>query len=383
MKIAIQAADLDAPRIDGTRVYILNLLRNFGKLDKTSDFLIYHKDKFNPELVPPEFPNYKIKRIASPFFWTQTRFAWELKKDKPDVLWMPMHNMPILRRRGMKTVVTIHDLAFKYFPKTFTKKDLCKINLLTKIAVSYADKIITVSESSKKDILKFYPSVKPEKIKVIYHGFDRSVYEQVRDFQKEREIKGKCGIDGDYIIYIGAIQPRKNLEKLVEAFEKVCSHPSVPSGHLPSGRGDGSLKLVLVGEKAWLSKGVFKRIERSPNKKDIICPGRLNFEVMGHLLRGASAFVFPSLYEGFGIPILEAFASKVPVICSRNSSLPEVGGSAALYFEDNNANDMAERIEKILADENLRNEHIKKGLEQIKKFSWEKCAKETLEYLKG
>ena len=155
MKIAIQAADLDAPRIDGTRVYILNLLKYFGKLDSSSQFLIYHKNKFNPELAPPSFSNYKITAKSLPCLWTQIRFAGMIWKDKPDVLWMPMHNMPIIRRKGMKTVVTIHDLAFKYFPETFTKKDLFKINLLTKLAVTYADKIITISESSKKDILKF------------------------------------------------------------------------------------------------------------------------------------------------------------------------------------------------------------------------------------
>ena len=391
MKIAIQAADLDAARIDGTRVYIYNLLKQFGKLDNSSEFLIYHKDKFNPELAPPNFPNYKIKTISAPLFWTQARFAWEIKKDKPDVLWMPMHNMPLFKRKGTKTVATIHDLAFKYFPETFTKKDLFKINLLTKIAVSRADKIIAISESSKRDILKFYPGTHPEKIKVIYHGFDKNVYERERDFQKEKEIKNKYKIDGAYIIYIGAIQPRKNLEKLIEAFEKVSSHltdltpspsPYKGEGEKNSRRG-GNFKLVLVGEKAWLSKGVFEKIESSFNKKDIICPGQLNFEAVGHLLRGASAFVFPSLYEGFGIPILEAFASKVPVICSKNSSLPEVGGDAALYFEDNNAEDMANKIKEIITNETLRQEHIKKGLEQIKKFSWEKCAKETLDYIKN
>ena len=372
MKIAIQAADLDAPRIDGTRVYILNLLKYFGKLDSSSQFLIYHKNKFNPELAPPSFSNYKITAKSLPCLWTQIRFAGMIWKDKPDVLWMPMHNMPIIRRKGMKTVVTIHDLAFKYFPETFTKKDLLKINLLTKLAVTLADKIIAVSESSKRDILKFYPHVKAENIKVIYHGFDAEVYEKERNQEKEEEIKKKYGINGPYIIYIGAIQPRKNLEKLIEAFEILKK--SEPSS---------DLKLVLVGEKAWLSDKVFEKIESSQYKNDIICPGRVDFEPLGHLLRGARAFVFPSLYEGFGIPILEAFASRVPVVCSKNSSLPEVGGDAAIYFEDNDADDLARKIKNILTDDNLRNIHIAKGLEQIKKFSWEKCARETLEYLKS
>lgn len=370
MKIAIQAADLDSSRIDGTRVYILNCLKYFGQLDPSSDFLIYHKKEFNPHLVPPAFPNYQIIKKHLPYLWTQARFAGEIWREKPNVLWMPMHNIPILRRKGMKTVVTIHDLAWKFFPETFTRKDLWKINFLTSLAVRNADKIITVSQSSKKDILKFYPGVKEENIKVISHGFDAGVYGRERDLEKEREAKEKYGISGDYIIYIGAIQPRKNLETLIEAFEKLKEK-------------NKDIKLLLVGEHAWLSKGLFAKINSSPHQKDIICPGKVGFDDAGHLMRGASVFVFPSLYEGFGIPVLEAMASRVPVICSHNSSLPEVGGDAAVYFSDNDANDMADKIQKILTDENLRQVHIAKGLEQIKKFSWEKCARETLEYLKS
>jgi glycosyltransferase involved in cell wall biosynthesis len=381
MKIAIQAADLDAPRIDGTRVYILNLLKYFGKLDSSSQFLVYHKNEFNPELVPPDFPNYKIIKKSQPHLWTQTRFARSIWSDKPDVLWMPMHNMPILIRGKVKTVVTIHDLAFKYFPETFTSKDLFKINFLTRVALMFADKIITISESSKRDILKFYPDVKSKDIKVIYHGFDAEVFEKERDLIKEEDIKKQYNIAGNYIIYIGAIQPRKNLEKLVEAFEVLKKELNQADSQ--GRRSWRDLKLVLVGEHAWLSEGVFQKIEKSPNKNDIITPGRIDFEPLGHLLRGSRAFVFPSLYEGFGIPILEAFASKVPVVCSKNSSLPEVGGEAAIYFEDNDADDMAEKIKNVITDENLRASHIAKGLEQTKKFSWSKCARETLEYLKS
>lgn len=370
MKIAIQAADLDAPRIDGTRVYILNLLKYFGALDCSSEFLIYHKSKFNPHLTPPNFSNYKFFTRNLSHLWTQTVFCQGLWKEKPDVLWMPMHNVPLFRRKNLKTVVTIHDLAFKYFPETFTRKDLFKINLLTWLAIRLSDKIITISESSKKDILKFYPRVKAENIRVIYHGFDPDVYEKARDRKKEEAIKERLGVKGPYLIYIGAIQPRKNLERLVEAF-----------GRIKQNRPD--LKLVLVGEKAWLSEGVFKKIETSAYKKDIICPGRLDFESLGHLLRAAEVFVFPSLYEGFGIPVLEAFAARVPVISANNSSLPEVGGEAAVYFDGKSTADLAEKIEKILTDENLRKTCVEKGVERIKKFSWEKCARETLDYLKA
>ena len=119
MKIAIQVADLDHDRIDGTRVYILNVLKHFGQLDAESEFLLYHKNDFNSELTPSKFANYKIIQKTFPFLWTQIRFAWELWKDAPDVLWMPMAALPIVRRKNLKTVVTIHELAFNYFPEYF------------------------------------------------------------------------------------------------------------------------------------------------------------------------------------------------------------------------------------------------------------------------
>lgn len=371
MKIAIQAADLDHARIDGTRVYILNLLKYFGKLDLSSEFLICHKKKFNPELTPPEFPNYSIRKMGAPLFWTQTRFALELRKEKPDVLWMPMHNAPICKRKDLKTVVTIHDLAFKYFPECFPKIDFWKINFLTGIAIRNASHIIAVSQSSKNDILKFYPFFPAGNIRVIHHGFDTEIFSAERDLAKESEIKKRLGIKGDYILYFGAIQPRKNLGVLIEAFE---IYKRQTGSHV---------RLVLAGSKAWLWQNILKKSRLSPFRDDIIMSGKLKFGDVGHLYRGAGVFVFPSLYEGFGIPILEAFAAKVPVIAAKNSSLPEVGGNAALYFESGNKQELADKVSSVLSDENQRDAMIRKGLERIKNFSWEKCARETLEFLKS
>lgn len=373
MKIAIQAADLDHPRIDGTRVYIKNCLKYFGKLDRSSEFFIYHKNNFNPELAPPEFPNYKVIKRSWPLFWTQMRLGSSLFREKPDVLWMPLHNIPYFVPKNIKTVVTIHDLAFKYFPDMFTRFELWKLNFLARLAIVRSDKIITISESSKKDILKFYPKIKAEKVKIINHGFEGEVFEKERDAEKEAEVKKRLGIQGEYILYVGALQPRKNLGVLIEAYEKLRAE-------LSSAR---DLKLVLAGEKAWLWEDIFKKIEDSPYKNDIITPGKVKFEDLGHLMRGAQVFCFPSLYEGFGIPVLEAFAARVPVVCSDNSSLPEVAGDAALYFDGKNPEDLAEKIKSILENDVLRKELLERGTARVKNFSWEKCARETLEYLKS
>jgi glycosyltransferase involved in cell wall biosynthesis len=370
MKIAIQAADLDSDRIDGTRVYILNLLKYFGKLDEASQFLVYHRNNFNPELTPPKFSNYKIIQKSFPFLWTQTRFASALWRDKPDVLWMPMMALPVIRRKKTKTVITVHDLAFKFFPEHFPKNDLRRLNLYCDYAIKNSAKIIAVSNSTKRDILRCYPSVLESKIKVIYHGFDRDIYEKERDISAENDLCKKLGISKKYILYTGALQPRKNLIRLINAFNEIKKE----------GLG---IQLVLAGGKAWMYEEIFKQIEKSPNKKDIINTGKLDFEDLGNLLRGASVFVYPSLYEGFGIPVLEAFAAKVPVILAKNSSLTEVGGDGALYFKTENVADLSCQIKKILSNEELAKSKIQAGYEHLKNFSWEKCARETLEYLES
>jgi len=367
MNIAIQAADLDAERIDGTRVYILNLLKNFGQLDRKNKFSIYHRTKFNPELTPPDFSNYKIVQKNFPCLWTQTRFSWEIWKSQPDILWMPMQSLPIFRRKKLKTVVTIHDLAFKYFPESFPKKDLRKLNFFTSHAIHRANKIIAVSQSTKEDILKFYPEINSEKIKVIHHGFDASLFYKESSKDKLEKFLTSYGLQfASYLLYVGALQPRKNLVRLIEAFEKI--KPTKPD-----------LKLVLVGEKAWLFEKILKKINQSSYKKDILLPGRISFKELYYFYQGASIFLFPSLYEGFGLPILEAQALEIPVITANNSSLPEVAGEGAKFVDVRNAEEIAKAILEIENHPEIKKDLIQKGLKNINNFSWKKCAEETLD----
>jgi glycosyltransferase involved in cell wall biosynthesis len=373
MKIAIHSADLDHERIDGTRVYLLNMLKNFALLDQKDSFLIYHQNNFNPQLAPPTFANYFVKKLPFSFFWTQTRFAWQLFRDKPAVLWMPVHNMPIIRRKNLQTVVTIHDLAFKIFPQYFPAKDLVKLNRLSDLSIKNATRIIAVSQATKKDILKFYPQITENKISVVHHGFDVQLFSQKISQQESEELLKNYKLKAkSYILYVGAIQPRKNLEVLIEAFEKV---------KIKSASRRTELKLVIAGAPAWQYEATLEKIAQSKFKKDIIVTGTVPFADLAVLYQNAAVFVFPSLYEGFGIPVLEAMASGVPVIVANNSSLPEVAGEAALYFDTTDAAALAACLERVMLDETLRSALIEKGRQRAAEFSWQKCARQTLDII--
>ncbi|MDI6777809.1 MAG: glycosyltransferase family 1 protein [Patescibacteria group bacterium] len=369
MRIAINAADLDHQRIDGTRIYIWNMLKNFGLLEKEGQFLIYHKSEFNSELTFPIFENYKIKSLKFPFWWTQTRFAWEMFREKPDVLWMPMHSLPFMRSEKTKTVVTIHDLAFKFFPHFFPKKDLRRLNYFTDYAVKNADKLIAVSNSTKNDILKLYPEIREEKIKVIYHGYDKDLFNENFSLDEIKKTNTKYQIPyTKYIIYVGAIQPRKNIGVLIDAFKFLR--------RVESYKDTG---LVIAGDLGWLYDDTVSKIKKT---KNVFATGKFETKDLPALLRGAEAFVLPSLYEGFGLPAIEAMACGTPVIAANNSSISEITGGAGLLFDAYKSEGLAGTLKKILESAKLRDDLRKKGLERVKDFSWEKCANETLEWLK-
>lgn len=368
MKIAVNAADLDHSRIDGTRIYIQNLLKNFGLQDREDRFLVYHKNKFNPQLEFPVFENYEIKKYPFPFWWTQTRFAWEILKEKPDVLWMPMHSLPCFRPRKTKTVVTIHDLAFKFFPDHFPKKDLRRLNFFTDYAVKNADKLIAISNSTKNDILKLYPEIGEEKIKVIHHGYDKGLFHENISHDEISRVK-KCYMlhVSRYMVFVGTIQPRKNIGTLLEAFKILRREEK-----------QKDLGLVIAGSEGWLADPIVQEIKKAPG---VVMTGNFKTKDLPALLAGAEVFVLPSLYEGFGLPVIEAMACGTPAVVADNSSLAEVAGGAGLLFDSKDAKELAKKIRQVLEDQNLRNNLREKGLARAKNFSWEKCAGETLEWL--
>ena len=371
MRLAIQASDLDHSRIDGTRVYLKELLKRFGVLSPETEFSLYHKRSFNLLLAPPAFQNYHETSLSFPYAWMQTRFALELFHARPDKLFLPIQAAPVFMPRGIEVITTIHDLAFRRYPETFPRTHLWKLNFMLETAVRRADKLIAVSESTKRDLLEFFPTLPEARIKVIHHGFDSEFFgSRISEDELRLTLTSYSLLPGKYILYVGALQPRKNLVRLIQAFEMMKKH--VPEA-----------KLVLAGEEAWLAQDIINIWERTPSRDDIVLPGRVSFEDLRILYQGARLFAFPSLYEGFGIPLLEAFASGVPVLTADNSSLPEVAGEAALYCQANDVADIATKLEQLWQDDVLRADLTAKGTERLRQFSWDKCAEETLEYIAG
>ncbi len=373
MRIAIDCCDLDCEKIDGTRVYIKNILNYFGKLSTQDDFLLFHQREFNPKLKPNIFPNYQEKKVAYPFWWTQTRFSFELSREKPAVCFMPIQQIPLVRNKNIKFAVTIHDLAWKYFPQNYAFLNRLKLDFFAETAIRGADKLIAISESTKNDILKFYPKTNPDKISVVYHGFDRDWWQEEVSEEQKKLLEKRFKLERKkFLLYVGGLDDKENVAVLVDSF------------NLLKKKGDYQLlKLVLVGEKEFNSVKTLEKIKQSPYFEDIIVTGRVSFTDLRLFYRLAKIFVLPSKYEGFGLPILEAFASKVPVVAVNSGASAEVGASAAEYFDGNDEVVLAEKLGEILKDEAKQQAMITAGLARSQDFSWEKCARETLAAIKS
>ena len=244
MRVAIQARDLDHNRIDGTRVYVKQLLERFADLAPEVEFTLYHRDIFNYRLTPRKAPNYVEKRLRGRFAWMQTSFALEMFRVRPDKVFLPLQAAPLFFPRKTEIIATIHDLAFRFYPETFPTWDRFKLKVFLYVLLWRAKKIICVSHATKRDLLHFFPKLAPENVKVIHHGFDGKFFqEKAREEQKSEVLKEYSLFSNQYFLYVGALQPRKNILRIIEAFEILKkNHEQIKE-----------YKLVLAGEAAWLS----------------------------------------------------------------------------------------------------------------------------------
>ncbi|MBR4628534.1 MAG: glycosyltransferase family 4 protein [Ruminococcus sp.] len=261
-----------------------------------------------------------------------------------------------------KTVVTVHDMVYKAFPETVRGRTKLMLNMGLKSSMKRADVIVTDSEFSKSEIIKYFPQHEA-KIRVVPCGVDTERFHPCTEPERIPEVKASLGIEGDYFLYLGTIEPRKNLERLITAYKALVNK-----------LGYSAPKLVLAGGKGWLYDGIFARAENLGLQDKVIFTKYVPAEDMNALMCGALAFVFPSLYEGFGMPPLEAMACGVPVLTSGEASLPEVTGDCAVICDAYSPKSIAQGLYRLYADDGLRKELSARGYERSKQFTWERSA---------
>ncbi|OGD88785.1 hypothetical protein A3D81_01370 [Candidatus Curtissbacteria bacterium RIFCSPHIGHO2_02_FULL_40_17] len=367
MQIGLDGNEANVKNRVGSGVYALELLKEFSK-DKNHQFLVYLKEKSLPDL-PKESANFTYKVFGPKKLWTQ--FALSLKLffgKKPDIFFSMGHYGP--RFSKVPYVITIHDLSYLHYPQMFKKNDLYQLVNWTKYSVKTAAHIVTVSETTKKDIIENY-SLDPSKITVTYEGYDKSRFKP-QPKSKIESVKKKYKIAGDYIIFVGTLQPRKNIERLVDAFSLLTQNSELKTQ---------DLSLVLVGKKGWLYDSIFAKIKTLDVDNQVIFTDYVPDDDLPVLIAGAKAYVLPSLWEGFGLPVIEAQACGVTVVVSSISSLPEIVGDSGILADPKSVESISNGLKKVLMDDKLRSELVKKGFANIKRFSWQTCAQQTLDVL--
>lgn len=265
-----------------------------------------------------------------------------------------------------KCVTFIHDMAYKTCPYTVDKKTRVWLELCMKKSCRHAGHIVTVSEFSKREILR-YLHVPPEKITVIPNAVDHTVYHTGYTKGQIEKARSRYGMRADYFLYLGTIEPRKNLERLLDAYAKLCrENPDVP-------------QLVLAGRRGWLCDGIYEKARSLCLGDKVLFTGYVRQEDSPVLMCGAAAFVFPSLYEGFGMPPLEAMACGTPVITSNTASLPEVAKGAAILVNPKSRPEIYRAMKQILKDTKAAETYRKLGIARAKQYTWEKSAKMLLD----
>lgn len=308
-----------------------------------------------------------IQEVVIPFprLWTHLRLGWELRRRPPDVFFTPAHVIPFgFRGRG---VATIHDLGYLHFPQAHTPAQLAYLRLATIHNAERGRRVIADSQATKADLIQFH-QIAPAKIEVVYPGLAPGLA-PVTDEGRLPAVWQKYGITPPYLLYLGTLQPRKNLVRLVQAYAAYAE--TLPAAERP--------QLVLAGKAGWLSEPILAEIAR--HKLPILVTGFVAEEDKAALLSGAVALLFPSLYEGFGFPVLEAQACGTAVLCSNSSSLPEVAGEAALLVDPQNVAALAAGIQRITEDKGLQSELTAKGYANVRRFTWEETAEKVLAVL--
>jgi glycosyltransferase involved in cell wall biosynthesis len=365
MLIGIDASRAAYPQRTGTENYSLFLIRALLKLDRENPYRLYFNQPPAPDLFAAA-PNVEIRTMPFLRLWTHMRLSWEMATHAPDVLFIPAHVLPVVHPR--RSVVTVHDLGYLYYPQAHTRWARWYLQWSTVHNARTAAHVIADSEVTKRDLIEHCRAAS-DKVTVVYPGYDPT-FAPVRDHARLAAVRERYQIPGTYVIYVGTLQPRKNLTRLLDAVAVLVKQ----------GR---SVHLVIAGKRGWLYKPLFAHVHQLGLEECVHFIGYVPQEDLPALISAARAFVLPSLYEGFGLPILEAMACGTPVICSNVSSLPEAAGDAAILVHPHDTAQLVRALSRVLDDDGLSGELAQKGLRQVTRFSWEKCAQETLRILEA
>jgi len=367
MIIGIDGNEANVKNRVGSGKYSFELLRQFSQ-NKEHQFIVHLKEKPLPDL-PNEAQNFKYRVFGPKKMWTQ--FALPIKltfSSKLDVFFSLGHYGP--RFSKVRYCITIFDLSYLHYPNLFNRDDLYQLKSWSSYSIKNSAHIFAISQSTKNDIVHSY-GVNPSKVTVTYMGYDEKKFKpQTR--AKIAKVKKKYKIEGDYIIFVGTLQPRKNIERLIEAFHKLVRNSKLEIRNF---------QLIIVGRRGWLYDSIFEKVKKINIEDKVTFTGYVSDSDLPALISGAKAYVLPSLWEGFGIPVIEAQARGTPAVVSNTSSLPEVVGNSAVLVDPENVNSIANGIKKVLTNEELRGDLVKRGYANVKRFSWQKCAQQTLDTL--
>ncbi len=368
--------DVHANNGAGVERFVYHLVRTMVALDQKNDYVLFFYSDISPETihkVRAHSSRVKIVKLFKtkskiPLIDNHFRFSQLLNKANLDVAIFPANVIPLFYRG--KSILVVHDLSIYLHPEWFPERQWFATKFLVPRSLKQATKIVAVSESTKRDLNKLF-GVSAERVEVIYPGIvvkSKYIDEEIETVRK------KFNITGEYFLFLGTIEPRKNILKLIQAFSNYLFENE-----------KSKITLVLAGMKGWKFQPIFQFLTDS-NKRlpasQIKYVGKVSNRERNILLKNCRAFVFPSRYEGFGFPVLEAMALGVPVLTGNNSSLGEVVGDAGLLVDAEDISELRRGMTRLATDQSLRVELVKRGLERVKIFTWEKTARKFLEILK-
>lgn len=364
MKIAVDIRTAGGEKA-GKGWFTFHIVQNLLQIDTDNEYILYAR-----EGVPgfEQFKNARLKLINSKGFFWHRKVLSDIKKEQIDIFFAPSsYIIPALLPRYIKCILTVHDLVAFLFPNTHNKKAVFLERLLLKKALKKATHVIAVSENTKSDIIKKFKTEK-EKISVIYCAAG----EEFKPIKKEnlKNFAAKTNLPEKFFLSVGTLEPRKNYVNLIKGFAQIAEKFQ-------------NYHLIIVGKEGWDYQPIYEEIEQNQLNNKVHILGYLSNTSLINLYNLAKALIFPSMYEGFGLPPLEAMKCGCPVIASYSSSIPEVVNDSALMIDPENPIEIAGAITKLITDEELCEKLRNQGLIQAHKFSWEQSAKKLLEAIEA